>query len=75
MVEGIKCCVGLDLSDTCAMVSYLRDDMQKPETVSTITGSEVYQIPLVLGQKKGMGQWTYGEEADRKSTRLNSSHL
>lgn len=60
-----KFCVGLELNNTCAIVSYIRDGMTKPETVGTIAGSEKYQIPLAVGQRKEGGQWLYGEDALR----------
>ena len=32
-------------------------NMKEPETVSTVAGSEVYQIALILAKKHGIGQW------------------
>jgi hypothetical protein len=39
--------------------------MGEPDTLSTVAGSEVYQIPLLLAKRKGLGQWYYGEDAKR----------
>jgi hypothetical protein len=39
--------------------------MGEPDTLSTMAGSEVYQIPLLLAKRKGLGQWYYGEDAKR----------
>lgn len=41
--------------------------MKEPETASTIAGSMVYQIPLVLARRKNMGMWYYGDEARKMS--------
>lgn len=57
--------LGIDLTDQYAMVSYYQLNSDEPVTVSTVAGSEVYQIPVVLAKKKGLGQWFYGEEAKR----------
>ena len=40
-------------------------NMKEPETVSTVAGSEVYQIPQILAKKHGIGLWFIGEEAER----------
>lgn len=57
--------LGIDLNDRFAMISYYQLNMSEPDTVSTVAGSEVYQIPLVLAKRKGLGQWYYGEDARR----------
>lgn len=59
--------IGIDLNNRYAMVSFLQFNMNEPETVSTIAGSDVYQIPQVLAKRKGIGQWYYGDEAKRMS--------
>jgi hypothetical protein len=45
------------------MVSYYQLNMAEPETVSTIAGSEHYQIPTLLAKRRGIGQWYYGDDA------------
>ena len=55
--------IGIDLNDKYAMVSFFQLNMNEPETVSTIAGSEVYQIPTVLAKRKGLRQWYYGDDA------------
>ena len=55
--------VGIDLDDENAIISFFQQNMKEPETVSTVAGSEVFQIPLWLTKKKGIGQWFIGEEA------------
>ena len=57
--------LGIDLDNDNAVISYFQLNMKEPETVSTVAGSEVYQIPLILAKKRGIGQWFIGEEAKR----------
>ena len=59
--------LGIDINDKYAMVSYFQSNMDEPETVGTVAGSEVFQIPLVLAKRKDLGQWYYGEEAKKKA--------
>ncbi|MCI5492876.1 MAG: DUF5716 family protein [Lachnospiraceae bacterium] len=63
MAEKRKLYVGLDIGTEYAMLSYYAADMIEPETVSRVAGSEVYQIPMLLYKRSGIGQWFYGEEA------------
>lgn len=55
--------LGIDLDDDNAVISFFQMNMKEPETVSTVAGSEVFQIPMLLTKKKGIGQWFIGEEA------------
>lgn len=55
--------LGIDLDDDYAVISFFQLDMKEPETVSTVAGGEVFQIPLLLTKKQGIGQWFIGEEA------------
>ena len=57
--------LGIDLNDRYAMVSYYQLNMNEPETVSTIAGSENYQIPTILAKRRGLGQWFYGDDAKK----------
>lgn len=59
--------IGIDINDKYAMVSFFQFNMKEPETASTIAGSMVYQIPLVLARRKNMGMWYYGDEARKMS--------
>lgn len=54
---------GLDITDRYALVSYYKPNMEEAETVSTVMGSEMFQIPLFLSKRRGMGQWYIGQEA------------
>ena len=58
-----KVYVGIDINDRYAMISYYKLNMDEPETVSTIAGSEYYQIPTLLAKRKALGQWYYGDDA------------
>lgn len=55
--------IGIDINDRYAMISYYQLNMVEPETVSTIAGSEYYQIPTLLAKRKNLGQWYYGDDA------------
>lgn len=57
--------VGIDIDDENAIISYYEQNKKEPETLSMIAGSEVYQIPVQLTKKHGIGQWFIGEEARR----------
>lgn len=57
--------LGIDLDDDYAVVSYYELNSREPETVSTVAGSEVFQIPVLLTKKKGIGQWFIGAAAER----------
>ena len=59
--------IGIDLNDSYALVSFFQQNMKEPETVSTVAGSEEFQIPLVLARRKSIGKWYYGDEARRLS--------
>jgi hypothetical protein len=47
------------------MISYFQQNMGEPDTLSMVAGSDVYQIPVLLAKRKGLGQWYYGEDARR----------
>ncbi len=57
--------IGIDISDKYAMISYYMHGMSEPGTFSMVTGSEIYQIPVCISQKKDTGKWLCGEEARR----------
>ena len=57
--------LGIDLSDSYAMVSFYELNMSEPETVSLIAGSENYHIPTLLARRKNVGMWYYGDEAQK----------
>ena len=57
--------LGIDMNDSYAMISYYQLNMNEPETISTIAGGEVFQIPTLLAKRRGVGQWYYGDEAKK----------
>ena len=57
--------VGIDIDDKFAVASVFYTGMKEPETVSMVAGSEVFQIPVTLTKKQGLGQWFIGDEAKR----------
>ena len=60
-----KLYIGIDLNDSYAMVSFATTAHQEPETVSSVAGSEIFQIPLAVCMASASGQWVYGDEAIR----------
>lgn len=57
--------LGIDINDKSAMISFYKLNMSEPETVSTIAGSEHFQVPVLLAKRKNLGQWYYGDEAKK----------
>ena len=53
-MEANTCYLGIELNDSYAMVSYMQPNMEEPETVSTIAGSENYRIPTLLARRKNV---------------------
>lgn len=43
---------GIDISDKYTMISMYQLHMAEPQTISTIVGSENYQIPTYLSKKR-----------------------
>ena len=62
-MEKRKLYAGLELGTKYALLSYCTPEMAEPDTFSQVNGSELYQIPLALVKKRGLGQWCYGREA------------
>ena len=58
--------LGIDINPKYTMISYYQLHMAEPQTLSTVMGSETYQIPTCLSKKKGISQWFFGEEARQK---------
>ncbi|MBO6214395.1 MAG: hypothetical protein J6N76_02530 [Lachnospiraceae bacterium] len=57
---------GIDISSKYTLISYYGLNMDEPETISTIVGSESYQIPTYLAKRNGVGQWFFGNDARRQ---------
>lgn len=58
-----KYMVGFDLGDRDAQISYCSMIQPEAETVPAVEGTKRYNIPAVLGKRKGVNQWVYGREA------------
>ena len=60
--------IGFDLNNRFAQISYVRIDGTEPETLSTITGEEEYNIPAVILKRKSNNQWVIGRAAEEAFT-------
>lgn len=58
-----KIMVGYDLGKTSSQISYCTPDASLAETVSSVAGTEQFNIPTVLCKRNGVNQWYYGKEA------------
>lgn len=58
-----KVVIGYDLGNFFSQISYFEVGAQEPRTVSSVAGTEQYNIPTVLCKRIGVGQWFYGKEA------------
>ena len=58
---------GIDIGDKSTLFSYYKKGQEEPVTISTVMGSEVYQIPTFLAKKRGVGQWFFGNDAIRQT--------
>ena len=67
--------IGIDLNDKYAMISFYTQEMSEPNTISMVTGSEVYQIPVSLCKKRESRQWLYGEEAKKSAKETGSFYI
>ncbi len=54
---------GVDIGKDSTFLSFVTSEMDEPMTVSTVMGSESFQIPTALAKKKGIGQWFIGNDA------------
>lgn len=57
--------IGIELGDRWTMASYYRSGMKEPETKSPVAGSQIYRIPTAVCKKNRIGQWYFGEEAEK----------
>ncbi|MBD5392795.1 MAG: hypothetical protein HDR71_00685 [Lachnospiraceae bacterium] len=58
-----KVAIGYDLGKTASQISYCALNAKEVETVSSVAGTEQYNIPTVLCKRSGVNQWFYGKEA------------
>lgn len=62
-----KAAVGYDLGDRVSQISYCYLGDTEPRTVSTVAGSESYNIPTALCKRFEVNQWYYGKEAIKEA--------
>lgn len=58
-----KVVIGYDLGKNFSQISIYFSGSEEPQTVSSVAGTEMYNIPTVLAKRPGVGQWFYGREA------------
>lgn len=59
--------LGYDLGDEVSQISFLAPDADEPTTLSVLAGAEQYNIPTILYKRRGVGQWFYGREAEKRT--------
>lgn len=64
---GERVVIGYDLDDYNAQISYCPLGSYDAETVSSVMGNEIYDIPTVLCKRLEVNQWYYGREALRQA--------
>ncbi len=57
--------IGYDLGENYAQISYYLPAAEDAETLAVVTGSEQYNIPMVLFKRRDVNQWLYGKDAVR----------
>ncbi len=65
--DRAKLYIGIDLDDSRALVSFLREGEREPVSISLQKPEETYQFPTSLYIGKG-GHYLYGAEAEKKRT-------
>lgn len=63
--EGDEWYIGVELGNQYTLISRYHRNLPEPETISTIMGTELYQIPTAICKRKATGKWCFGEEASR----------
>lgn len=66
--------LGIDYSNEYTQISYFGENMEKPESISTIIDEQRYLIPTVVCKKKGSEDWYIGEDAIYRAS-LNEGFL
>jgi hypothetical protein len=59
--------IGLELNHVNAQISFCSSEKPEPETVSLVAGKEQFAIPTVLCKRKGVNQWFFGRDAQKRS--------
>lgn len=63
--KHMKYMVGYDLGNHYSQISCCSLQNPIPETIPTVVGTELYNIPTALCKRKDFNQWFYGKEALR----------
>lgn len=58
-----KVVIGYELGEVTSQISFCFLGERSAETVSSVAGTEQYNIPTVLCKRTGVNQWFYGKEA------------
>lgn len=74
MADNQDMYLGIDISSKYTILSVYNVNMDEPQTVSTVVGTENYTIPTAIAKKNGLSQWYFGDEAIRQS-RLHEAVL
>ena len=64
---GEKVVLGYDLDNYNAQISYCPLNSYDAETVSSVMGNQIYDIPTVICKRHEVNQWYYGREALRQA--------
>lgn len=67
--------VGMDIGDDFTQIAIQKTKEEEPLSLSPITGGSRYLIPTVIGKKKDVGQWSYGEEVLKNTYVIKCSKL
>ena len=59
--------IGYDLNEANAQISYCPLHTYEAETVSSVMGDQIYDIPTVLCKRFEVNQWYYGREALKRA--------
>lgn len=65
LINNEKVLIGFDLNDSYSQISYCVMNSDNVETLSSVAGEEIFNIPTVLCKREGANQWLYGKEALR----------
>ncbi len=56
----MKDVIGIDIGNEYAYVSFYKDGMDKPQTISPFAGSEKYAIPVEIARDASKREWVFG---------------
>lgn len=60
---GDKYVIGYDISTEYSQISFWSSSDETPTTISLVSGSEDYNIPMCLFKRNEVNQWYFGREA------------